>query len=180
MYKQTFRRVLLVSTLVVVFSLIMAVHFLDNAYSVNPTNPTNDTIKGSISSISSDANSSQPKWILTGVYKMEDVNTSPTFNTTFYMIKTDGTGKHIHSIYDFKLNTDPIVNISNNSTILNGTSTITMKNGPVNDVPTQISLLGDSALSVSIDPSKVNNHFGNGPIYGNQHLICVEIPKYCK
>ena len=106
--------------------------------------------------------------------------TSPTFNSTFYMIKTDGTSKHTHSIYDFKVNADPIVNTSNNSTILNGTSTVTMKGGPVNDVPTQITLLGNSAISILLEPTKINNHFGNGPIYGNQHLICVEVPSYCK
>ena len=57
---------------------------------------------------------------------MENVKTSPTFNSTFYMIKTDGTSEHKHSISDFKLNTGPIVNTSNNSTIWNGTSTVTI------------------------------------------------------
>jgi hypothetical protein len=112
---------------------------------------------------------------------MENVKTSPTFNSTFYMIKTDGTSKHTHSIYDFKLNADPIINTSNNSTLLNGTSTVTMKEGPVKDVPTQIKLLGNSVISILLEPTKVNNHFGSGgPIYGNQHLICVEVPSYCK
>jgi hypothetical protein len=111
---------------------------------------------------------------------MENVKTSPTFNSTFYMIKTDGTSEHKHSISDFKLNTGPIVNTSNNSTIWNGTSTVTMKEGSVNDVPTPITLKGNSAISILIEPTKVNNHFGSGPIYGNQHLICVEVPSYCK
>jgi hypothetical protein len=55
-----------------------------------------------------------------------------------------------------------------------------MKEGPVNDVPTQIALLGDNAFYILLEPTKVNNHFGDGPIYGNQHLICVEVPSYCK
>ena len=111
---------------------------------------------------------------------MENVKTSPTFNSTFYMIKTDGTSKHTHSIYDFKVNADPIVDTSNNSTILNGTATVTMKGVPVNAVPTQITLLGKSAISILLEPTKIKNHFGSGPIYGNQHLICVEVPSYCK
>ncbi len=186
MFKKTLfkQKKLLMSivAVVVVSSLIIiaAVNPIHSAYSVNPTNPTDDVIKGSISSISNDPSNSSTAWIVTGVYKMENVKTSPTFNSTFYMIKTDGTSKHKHSIYDFKLNTDPIVNISNNSTILKGTSTITMKEGPVKYVPTQISLLGNSAISILIEPTKVNKHFGSGPIYGNQHLICVEIPNYCK
>ena len=133
MYKETlFKQKVLMSTLVVVgvvssLIIILAANPIDNAYSINPTNPTNDVIKGSISSISNDPSNSSTAWITTGVYKMENVKTSPTFNSTFYMIKTDGTGKHTHSIYDFKVNADPIVNTSNNSTILNGTSTVTMK-----------------------------------------------------
>jgi hypothetical protein len=111
---------------------------------------------------------------------MENVKTSPTFNSTFYMIKTDGTSKHTHSLYDFKVNADPIVNPGNNSTILNGTATVTMKGVPVKAVPTQITLLGDSAISILLEPTKIKNHFGNGPIYGNQHLICIEVPSYCK
>ena len=185
MYKEIlFKQKLFMSTLVVaIFSsliIILAANPIHNAYSINPTNPTNDVIKGSISSISNDPSNSSTAWIITGVYKMENVKTSPTFNSTFYMIKTDGTSKHTHSIYDFKVNTDPIVNTSNNSTILNGTSTVTMKGVPINDVPTQITLLGDSAISIFLEPTKVKNHFGNGPIYGNQHLICVEVPSYCK
>ena len=184
MYKETlFKQKLSISTLVVVVSsliIIIADTPMHNAYSINPTNPNKEITKGSISSISSDPSNSSTAWIITGVYKMENVEKSPTFNSTFYMIKTDGTNKHTHSIYDFKVNADPIVNTSNNSTILNGTSTVTMKEGPVNDVPTQITLLGDSAIKIMLEPIKVNNHFGNGPIYGNQHLICVEVPAYCK
>lgn len=185
MSKQIFlKQTLLVSTLavVVVPSLIVlftANHIIYNVYSINPTNPTNEIIKGSISSISNDVNSATA-WIVTGVYKIENVKTTPTFNSTFYMIKTDGTSEHKHSIYDFKLNADPIVNTSNNSTIFNGTSTVTMKEGPVKDVSTQITLLGNSVISILLEPTKVNNHFGSGPIYGNQHLICIEVPNYCK
>ena len=111
---------------------------------------------------------------------MENVKTSPTFNSTFYMIKTDGTSKNIHFIFNFKATADPIVNTSNNSTILNGTSTVTMKGVPVNDVPTQVTLFVDSPISILLEPTKVKNHFDNEQIYGNQHLICVEVPSYCK
>ncbi|MGC1930636.1 MAG: hypothetical protein WA667_16835 [Candidatus Nitrosopolaris sp.] len=112
-------------------------------------------------------------------YRMDKMNTtSPVFNATFYMIKTDGTASHQHTISDFKLNGTPTT--SSNSTIFNGTSTVTMKNGPVKDVPTSISLMDGSAVRIWLDPSKTNNHFGNTMIYGTQHLICVEVPNYCK
>ena len=184
--KKHYSNKVLISILVVVvvvsssLIIIVAANPIYNAYSINPTNPTDDVIKGSISSISNEPSNSSIQWINTGVYKMENVKTSPTFNSTFYMIKTDGTSEHKHSLYDFKLNADPIVDNENNSTILNGTSTVTMKDVPVKDVPTQITLVGDSVISILIEPNKVNNHFGSGPIYGNQHLICVEVPSYCK
>ena len=40
--------------------------------------PTYDVIKGSISSISNDPSNSSTAGIITGVYKMENVKTSPT------------------------------------------------------------------------------------------------------
>ena len=94
------------------------------------------------------------------------------------MMKTDGTASHTHTISDFKLVGDPVVNA--NTTIFNGTSTITMKDGPVNDVPISIRLMDDSAVSIKDNPSKTDKHFGNTVIYGTQHLICVEKAEYCK
>src|SRR5688500_9384065 len=142
MYIQSlFTQKLFVSlSFVVVLSFIIGGNPIQQTYSINPTNPTDDIIKGSISSLTNDPSNSSTAWITTGVYKMENAKTSPTFNSTFYMIKTDGTSEHKHSIYDFKLNADPIVNTNNNSTILNGTSTVTMEKGPVKNVPTQITL----------------------------------------
>jgi hypothetical protein len=62
---------------------------------------------------------------------------------------------------------EPISSV--NFTLFNGTSTVTMREGPVTDVPTTITLLSDSALSIVFDPSKTNNHFGNPAIYGTQN-----------
>ena len=93
------------------------------------------------------------------------------------MMKTDGTAPHIHDVYDLQLTGQPSTN--GNSTTFNGTTTVTMKDGPVQDVPTSIALMDDSAVSIWFDPSKVN-HFGNTLIYGTQHLVCVESPEYCK
>jgi hypothetical protein len=70
----------------------------------------------------------------------------PTFNSTFYMIKTDGTAAHRHIISDFKMSGTPIV--ANNSTTFNGTSTVTMKDGPVKDVPTSIRFEDESSVSI--------------------------------
>jgi hypothetical protein len=55
---------------------------------------------------------------------------------------------------------------SKTTTVYNGTATITMKEGPVNDVPISVRTLNDNAISLWVDPAKTMNHFGNTPIYG--------------
>jgi hypothetical protein len=94
------------------------------------------------------------------------------------MIKTHGNASHKHEVYDFVLTGAPISN--GNNTMLNGTATVRMMEGPISDVPTTITIMDDSAVSILFDPSKTNNHFGNTPIYGSQHLNCVESPQFCK
>jgi hypothetical protein len=136
------------------------------------------SIRGALASIQNDASTLKPSWIVYGVFRMDNANaTSPVFNATFYMIKINGTASHQHTISDFKLNAAPITN--NNSTIFNGISTITMNGSSVKDVPTSITFMDESAVSIWLDPSKTKNHFGNTAIYGAQHLICVELPNYC-
>jgi hypothetical protein len=156
------------------------------AIATNAQGSTNTTsgnsLKGSLTSIQTDDNNTS--WIVSGAFRLDNMNstisatTSPTFNATFYMMKTDGTAPHKHDIYDLQLTGQP--STRDNSTIFNGTSTVTMKDGPVQDVPTSVALMDDSAVSVWFDPAKVNKHFGDTLIYGTQHLVCVESPEICK
>ena len=145
----------------------------------NETNTDPNVLKGSITSIQDDNPDDNTEWIVGGVYRMENLNsTSPTFNASFYMIKTDGNASHTHNVYDFVLVGESTSN--GNYTVFNGTSTVTMREGPVTEVPTTITLLGDTGVSILFDPAKTNNHFGNSPIYGTQNLVCVESPQYCE
>ncbi|HET7147259.1 MAG TPA: hypothetical protein VFI73_02060 [Candidatus Nitrosopolaris sp.] len=162
-----------------IISAALALSIGTMSYAQQSTNLSDNSIKGALTSIQNDASTLKPAWIVSGVFRMDMMNTpSPVFNATFYMIKKDETASHQHTISDFKLNGTPTT--TSNSTIFNGTSTVTMKNGPVKDVPTSISFLDGSAVRIWLDPSKTNNHFGNTAIYGTQHLICVEVPNYCK
>lgn len=150
--------------------------FIDGDSVYGATSKT--TVKGGLVGIQNDQNGS-PTWIVHGVYRMDEMDsTSPTFNATFYMMKLNGSETHTHTISNFKLIGSPVTN--NNSTTFNGTATLTMKNGPVTNVPINISLMSGHAISIWIDPLKIDNHFGNTPIYGSQHLNCVEKPQYCK
>jgi hypothetical protein len=87
-----------------------------------------------------------------------------TFHSKFNMVMTNGSALHDHEIYDFTL---AEISMPNNSTVVyNGTATITMRQGPVPDVPISIKTMDNNAVSIWVDPTKINNHFGNTPIFG--------------
>lgn len=136
---------------------------------------------GSITSNTNNGTSDEPAWILGGVYKFTDLNSSsPILNATFYMTQLDGIAEHTHSIYDFNLTGNATIDTITNTTIYNETSTVTMKDGPLSNVPTQINTYDDSVITIAFDPEASNNHFGTTPIFGTQHLICVEQPELCQ
>jgi hypothetical protein len=90
--------------------------------------------------------------------------TTARFNAMFNMVMTNGSAMHKHAIYNFKLMN--MSNPNNTTSVFNGTATITMKEGPVDNVPVSIKRIDDNVISISADPAKLNNHFGNTPIYG--------------
>ena len=154
--------------------------YAQNSTSSSSSSPilSKGSVKGGVTSIQNDI-TGKTNWIVGGAYKMSNINTAnPIFDGTFYMIKTDGTAPHKHTISDFKMTGTPVV--ANNSTTFNGTSTVTMKEGPVKDVPISIKFSDESSVSIWLDPTKTNNHFGSTAIYGTQHLVCNEIPSICK
>jgi hypothetical protein len=81
----------------------------------------------------------------------------------------DGSAAHVHTIRDFKIIGNP--STSGNTTTFNGTATVSLKAGPATGVPISIKLMGDKAVSIWIDPSKTENHFGNTPIYCGQRRL---------
>ena len=135
---------------------------------------------GVISSIQNDE-SGQPAWIVTGPWTTtllsdDTANASQAagnatgpfaaspFNTQFQMVMLDGTAGHTHTITNFVLaNTSQPNNMTR---VFNGTSTASMREGPVSDIPTTIRIMGDKVISVWLDPSRIESHFGNTPIYG--------------
>ena len=124
---------------------------------------------GTIASIQN-GKDGKPEWVTSGIVDFKSLNSnSPTFNATFNMFMLNGSAAHKHTITDFKMTGSPSTN--GNTTTYNGTATVSLKAGPAIDVPISIKLMDDSAVSIWIDPSKTENHFGNTPIYGAQHRI---------
>ena len=100
-------------------------------------------------------------------------NKLPTaiFSTEFNMVILNGSAMHKHQLDNFTLTS---ISIPNNLTaVYNGTASITMKEGPVHNVPVSIMIINDNVISISVDPTKVNNHFENTPIFGTllKHVI---------
>jgi hypothetical protein len=150
---------------------------------------------GTIASLQNDENGN-PTWILSGLWEGSLTNKTQggegnqstttanastatanlpnaTLHSKFNMVMTNGSAMHDHEISDFTL--ADISMPDNSTTVYNGTVTITMRQGPVPDVPISIKAMDSNALSIWVDPTKVNNHFGNTPIFGTiAKLINVE------
>ena len=131
---------------------------------------------GTIASLQNDENGN-PTWIVSGLYKASlSMNNktqdgaatgslpNATVNSKFNMVMTNGSAMHDHKIYDFTLTDMSMPN--NSTTVFNGTATITMRQGPVPDVPVSIKAMENNAVSIWVEPTKIQNHFGNTPIFG--------------
>jgi hypothetical protein len=141
---------------------------------------------GTIASLQNDENGN-PTWIVSGLWGGGGNQSIPpanataataslpnsTFHSKFNMVLTNGSAMHDHEIYDFTL---ADMSMPNNSTVVyNGTATTTMRQGPVPDVPISVKTLDNNAVSIWVDPTKINNHFGNTSIFGTiEKLVRVE------
>jgi hypothetical protein len=144
---------------------------------------------GTIASIQNDE-SGNPSWILSGYWKASLTEgqagkhgnqTSPSSNSTsamgqdmtskvakfgasIDMVRTNGSAMHQHKIDNFTLIG---MSMPDNTTMTyNGTVTITMREGPVQDVPISATVMDGNVISLLLDPSRIENHFGDTPIYG--------------
>lgn len=128
-----------------------------------------DNVLGTIASLQN-GKDGKPEWVTSGIVDFKSLNSNaPMFNATFNMFMLNGSAAHKHTITDFKMTGSP--SASGNTTTYNGTATVSLKAGPAKGVPISIKLVDDSAVSIWVDPSKTENHFGNTPIYGAQRRI---------
>ena len=105
-------------------------------------------------------------WILSGHWMAYTNQSSPKdsgFHSMFQMVMANGSASHIHTIGNA---TDSSINKEGNNTILKSNISITMKNGPVLNVPTIITISNNNTIAIQPDPSKISNHFGNSTIKG--------------
>ena len=140
---------------------------------------------GTIASLQNDKDG-KPAWVVSGLWRGSLTNLTSgaammssssannttskmnlptaTFNAVFNMVMLNGSAMHRHQMSNFTLT--GMAMPDKTTTVYNGTATITMKEGPVNDVPISIRTFDDNVISIWVDPAKTMNHFGNTPIYG--------------
>ena len=163
------------ASFVVISAVLIATYPINQARAYPYDNDTGKYEFGTISSIQNDENGI-PAWVLFGHWKGNlasnqslvqgqgnDTLGGESFNAQFEMVRLNGSAGHTHTITNFVASNSSQVN---NSTIFNGTATASMREGPVTDIPSSITITGDKVISILLDPSKVSNHYGNTPIYG--------------
>jgi hypothetical protein len=110
--------------------------------------------------------SSNDNWILSGHWMGYINQSSPkdsVFHSMFNMVMTNGSAPHIHKIGNA---TAISVTKEGNNTAIEGNVSITMKDGPISNIPTIVTIANNNSITILPNPSKVNNHFGNATING--------------
>ena len=108
---------------------------------------------GPIASINND-------WVLAGSYMGygNPSNLSDSgFHATFSMVMKNGTAYHMHQMSNATIED---VRMDGNNTIMQGSVTVTMRDGPVSNVPTTWTINNNNTLAISMDPSKLMTTLG--------------------
>jgi hypothetical protein len=138
------------------------------------SNPSN--MMGVVASMQLDQNGN-PAWITAGHWNLEsdaplvgassNNQTEPhisNFSATLYMVKNaDGRDFHQHQVSNFRQ--ESVTHEGGNSTTVNGTFTITLQQGPVDNVRGYIHIVNDK-IEFWVDPVATENHFGPTTITG--------------
>jgi hypothetical protein len=126
------------------------------------------TQSGTISSTQNSPDG-KPAWKVSATWINLKSNT-PTFNASFDMMKLDGSSKHKHTIAATITSADFGRAGKSSIRTYSGTATISMKEGPVSDVPIVIKLSSDGNVSIMPDRVKTEDHFGNTLIQGKTNI----------
>ena len=139
--------------------------------------PDTTTTAGIIASLQLAPDRLVPEWVTAGYWELESdmplfgagttEGTQPTvtnFDAIVEMVHlADGTALHSHTFSDFSQS--DIVSTGENTTTISGTMTVTLQEGPVENVPVFITLQ-NNLMSIATDPEATHEHFGPTPING--------------
>jgi hypothetical protein len=115
-----------------------------------------------------------PEWVTAGYWELDSdmpllgpgtevkQPTVTSFDAIIEMTRlADGTFLHDHTISDFMQL--EVLFSEENTTIINGTATVTTEQGPTENVPIYITLQ-ENLITIAVDPVATENHFGPTPI----------------
>ncbi|KAA2283111.1 hypothetical protein [Candidatus Nitrosocosmicus sp. SS] len=150
--------------LILALSLVLVVIIFTHSPYLTNAQVQNITKKGTFNYTQSDT-SGNPDWTDTGNWSFkESPSVVLTFDAVINMAKPNGSEGHQHTVSDLTIPYAPFN--QTNSTVIKGTTTLTMDKGTfVSEEPTTITL-GEKNISVYFDPAKIKNHFGNQSIIG--------------
>lgn len=184
-------------SIVWIISSLTFIGYLSNYVNAIPSDLLDDNhVFGSLVGITANE-TGKVDWVMSGTWKsiltnntVNNINENITqnnqpsreFKAAIEMIKLDGNGRHTHALTDFVvLNTTSTDN--GIYTNYNGTSTISLRDGPAVDVPTTIQKSNnDSVFIMTINPESVDYHFGKSPlIYGiSTNPEFIKIPHFTR
>jgi hypothetical protein len=125
---------------------------------------------GTVSSIQNGPDG-RPAWKVSGTWNLINQSSkSPTFAASFDMMKLDGSSMHKHTITATITSADFKVTGKTSTRTYYGTAIISMKEGPVSNIPIVINLSSDGNMSIMPDLVKTKGHFGNTPIQGKTNM----------
>ena len=155
---------------IAVTSFVFSVFLLINGSMAAAATPLSNQ-NGTLSSIQNGPDG-RPAWKVSGTWNLiKQSSKSPTFNASFDMMKLDGSSMHKHTITATTITSADFKVTGKTSTrTYYGTAIISMKEGPVSNVPIVIKLLSDGSMSIMPDPIKTKGHFGNTPIQGKTNV----------
>jgi hypothetical protein len=115
-----------------------------------------------------------PMWIAEGIWNLTRTKSTPNiqlnstaiiFVAKFNTINLDGSLKERYRISNFKITNAAATNVADT---FNGTVSV-HGSADYTNLPISIKIVGkgqDGTIIIWLDPEQVDNHFGNGPIYG--------------
>jgi hypothetical protein len=132
--------------------------------------PRGYALRGQISNVQLDSDGN-PEWIQSGIWVMRVLEGATDSDlprvqliVRTAMVMTDGTAMHQHTITNFALTSH--TSEGNTTDVFEGTATVSMRDGPVSDVPVTIKIFNNAVIGIWIGPEMLDSHFGEGPIYG--------------
>jgi hypothetical protein len=154
----------------ILFAVIPVLSFLLIGSSIAAATLLLSSQSGTISSIQNGPDG-KPAWKVSGTWNFINLKSgAPTFNASFDMMKLDGSSKHKHTINATITSADFGRAGKSSVRTYSGTAIISMKEGPVSDVPIVIKLPSDGYVSIMPDRVKTKDHFGNTPIQGKTNM----------